>query len=361
MLQNSIYIVEDSIITSHHLSVILKNEGYSIAGISTSGEDALKEIEERKPDMVLMDIMLAGEMNGIETAAKINDRFSIPIIYITALSDKNTIQNAKMTMPCGYLIKPFDEREILTIIEMSLYKAAHERKMREVNINDLMKDKESATLNQQLAELRLDALQSAMNPHFIFNALNAVQFFIAKQDRVNAMTYLSTFSKLLRSLVSHSSQNRVKLKDELEMLDYYVELEQLRFENKFTFNCLVQPQMDLENIEIPAFLIHPYIANAILHGLSFKNGSGNLTLRMYEENKQLIFIIEDDGIGRDAARKMAKSLPRPDTSMVSEDRMRLIHTNSHATVEITDLCGPIGNTGTRVLISLPLSVKSITL
>lgn len=131
MSKAQVLIVEDSFIVSFHLQKTLEREGYSVVGTEPSGESALQLLEHKHPDVVLMDIMLAGTMDGIETARSIRSRFHIPVIFITALTDKETIERAKITEPYGYLTKPFEDREVFTVIEMALYKHRIETKLRE--------------------------------------------------------------------------------------------------------------------------------------------------------------------------------------------------------------------------------------
>jgi hypothetical protein len=122
LLKERILIVEDSFIVAYHLQATLESEGYIVLGTQASGEGALEFIETQRPDLVLMDIMLSGDLDGIETARIIKLKYNVPVIYITALTDKKTIQRAKVTEPYGYLTKPFEDREIFTVIEMALYK-----------------------------------------------------------------------------------------------------------------------------------------------------------------------------------------------------------------------------------------------
>ncbi len=126
-----ILIVEDSFIVAYHLQTTLESEGFRVLSTQDSGEGALEFIEKQRPDLVLMDIMLNGRMDGIETARIIKLRYNLPIIYITALTDKDTIQRAKITEPYGYLTKPFEDREIFTVIEMALYKHDIETRLRQ--------------------------------------------------------------------------------------------------------------------------------------------------------------------------------------------------------------------------------------
>jgi DNA-binding LytR/AlgR family response regulator len=114
--------VEDESIVAKDIQQSLKKIGYSVVGTCSSGEDAVKVAEELRPDLILMDIMLKGEMNGIEAASQIREKFNIPVIYLTAYADENTLNKAKVSEPYGYIIKPFKEIDLHTSIEMAIYK-----------------------------------------------------------------------------------------------------------------------------------------------------------------------------------------------------------------------------------------------
>jgi PAS domain S-box-containing protein len=131
MSKARILIVEDSLIVAFHLQKTLEKEGYQIIGAEASGERALTLVEKNRPDLVLMDIMLSGQLDGIETALQIRKKYHLPVIFLTALSDSDTIQRAKITEPFGYLTKPFEDREVFTVIEMALYKHQIEQRLRE--------------------------------------------------------------------------------------------------------------------------------------------------------------------------------------------------------------------------------------
>jgi len=132
-----ILIVEDEKVVAMDIRTMLKSLGYDVPGIVSSSEKALKKVEETKPDLVLMDIMLGEKRDGIEIAQEIRDRFKIPVVYLTAYADDDTIQRAKKTNPHGYILKPFDEKELSTSIEIALYKSGIERKIREETENAL--------------------------------------------------------------------------------------------------------------------------------------------------------------------------------------------------------------------------------
>jgi len=117
-----ILVTEDEGIVAADIEDRLRSLGYQVTATCSSGEEALQKIRENRPDLALMDIMIQGDMDGIETARRVREQFDIPVIFLTAYSDDATFQRAKITEPFGYLIKPFEERELRTNIEMALYK-----------------------------------------------------------------------------------------------------------------------------------------------------------------------------------------------------------------------------------------------
>ena len=118
----NILVVEDEALVLLHISKMLKKMRYNVAATSDSGEDAIRKADEMRPDIVLMDIVLKGEMDGIQAAEQIRSRFNIPVIFLTAYGDENTLERAKITEPFGYILKPFRERELPVAIEIALYK-----------------------------------------------------------------------------------------------------------------------------------------------------------------------------------------------------------------------------------------------
>ena len=131
MVKKRILVVEDERIVSEDIKMTLWSLGYSVEDAVSSGEDAVKRAGEIKPDLVLMDIRLEGKLGGINAAQQIKKEFNIPVVYLTAYADENTLKNAKYTEPFGYLIKPFEDRELHATIEMAFYKFGMEQKLKE--------------------------------------------------------------------------------------------------------------------------------------------------------------------------------------------------------------------------------------
>ncbi len=154
---------------------------------------------------------------------------------------------------------------------------------------------------QKLANnlLALKSLRSQMNPHFIFNALNSVNNYIAKSDERSANRYLSEFSTLMRSVLENSEEDFIPLAKELELLQLYVKLEHSRFPDKFDYQIALDEHIDVAAFQIPPMLLQPYIENAIWHGLRYKEGQGYLSIDLKQKGKDsLVITISDNGIGR---------------------------------------------------------------
>lgn len=152
MTSKNIVIVEDEKIVALDIKSSLENLGYNVAAVATSGKTALKKVAETQPDLVLMDIQLRGEMDGVQTAERIRDNFNIPVIYLTANADSTTLHRAKVTEPYGYILKPFEEKELNISIEMALYKHQQESQAKVRERHQALKRTEQ--LEIQMAELQ---------------------------------------------------------------------------------------------------------------------------------------------------------------------------------------------------------------
>lgn len=162
---------------------------------------------------------------------------------------------------------------------------------------------ERSHFEQQIAAYELQALQSQMNPHFIFNALTTIQYFIQRNDKKSATKYLTTFGDLTRAFLEASKRRYISLEQELELLKMYIDLEQMRFDKKFELNIVIDDDIDIYTTEIPSTLLQPFVENAINHGFFHKDGKGHLDLIFKAHaNGGILCIIKDDGIGREQAK-----------------------------------------------------------
>jgi two-component sensor histidine kinase len=222
-------------------------------------------------------------------------------------------------------------------------------------------EKLKAVFQQQIAETEMKALRAQMNPHFIFNSLNSIQKYILKNEHFEASQYLTKFSRLIRLILDHSNQSTILLSSELELLKLYVEMESLRFDNKFDYKIIAGENLLPDTVEIPSMLIQPYVENAIWHGLLHKEERGILRITFNKQSEtDLTVIIEDDGIGREKAAELKSKqvLKKKSYGMqITEDRIAIINRaqNINATFEINDLKDQLGNAaGTKVVLVIPL-------
>jgi DNA-binding LytR/AlgR family response regulator len=182
MSKTNILIVEDESIVAKDIQMILRKLGYNVVAICSNGEDALRAVEEHTPELILMDIMLKGEMSGIQTAEQVKSRFNIPIIYLTAYADESTLSKAKITEPYGYIIKPFKEIDLRTAIEMALYKHEKETDVRKERdfLYSIVENKDSKDIifvksNSKLVKVRTKDIYfvEALKDYVVINTENA--------------------------------------------------------------------------------------------------------------------------------------------------------------------------------------------
>jgi ligand-binding sensor domain-containing protein/two-component sensor histidine kinase len=221
--------------------------------------------------------------------------------------------------------------------------------------------RERAAIKHQMAELEGKALRAQMNPHFIFNSLNAIQKLIVIQDMDASYNYLSKFSKLLRLVLDNSDKNFISLSQELEMNKLYLELESLRFKNSFQYYIKLNQQTDPDILLIPSLLLQPFIENAIWHGLMHKDGDKKLEINFTEDTQYLVCSIEDNGIGREKSaaiksQKLGAHYFESKGTQLSQQRIKLLTDAGNETaVSYIDLKNPDGSAaGTRVDIKIPL-------
>ena len=213
------------------------------------------------------------------------------------------------------------------------------------------------TFIQKLAEMELRVLQSQINPHFISNALTAIQHFILNQEGDVASDYLSKFTHLMRLFLDASYEKYVLLEKELDLLTRYIELEQLRFPDKFDLIMDLEEDLDT-TIELPTLLLQPYVENAINHGLLYKKTKGYLKIKITQMEEALICVVEDNGIGRERAKALKtgsfKSYKSRGIKLLTEQAKILEEMGMPIKVTIEDTFLEEEDCGTTVTVILPL-------
>lgn len=212
---------------------------------------------------------------------------------------------------------------------------------------------------KELEELKMTALQSQMNPHFLFNSLNSINNFILKSDIEKASDYITKFSRLIRVILKSSSSLTVPFSEELGILSLYVKLEQMRINGGFDYIVNIEKDINLEEIKVPPLFLQPFIENSIWHGLTHVEGEKRINLIVSQEEDNIICEIIDNGIGINKAREEShKKINRRKFfgTKATENRIRLLYKKSNVQIDVTDISDE-ASTGTKVRISFPYIVE----
>jgi LytS/YehU family sensor histidine kinase len=224
-----------------------------------------------------------------------------------------------------------------------------------------LKDKRRISeMNRKISEITQANLRQQMNPHFIFNTLNSIQYYMYQHDKIATNNYLTKFSSLMRKVLDNSQHTSVPLSDELSALNLYLELETIRFKDKFNYQITVDEEIDPLMHRIPTMLIQPYVENSISHGLIPMEGKGYVNVDLKLQNEYIVCTIEDNGIGRDASRERNKKKEGNHNSLgtqITASRLDLVNELYGTSLRIvyTDLKNENGEpAGTRVEIHIPI-------
>jgi LytS/YehU family sensor histidine kinase len=209
-----------------------------------------------------------------------------------------------------------------------------------------------------MAELEMQALKAQINPHFVFNCLNSIKGFIYDKNYGQADKYLDKFSELLRSTMDNADAAIISLEEEIKYLDTYLQLEKLRFGDKFDYEINAETVINKEKTFVPAMLLQPYVENAIRHGVRFlENKKGKINILAKKEDDYLVCEIDDNGIGREKATELKSSMHIEYQSrgmQLSRRRAELYNIRQ----EIIDKKDEAGiASGTKIIISIPLELK----
>lgn len=314
------------------------------------GLAALRLIKEHADiDLALVDINMP-EMDGLTLLQKIKSiNPMMRSIMLSAYGDMSNIRTAMNRGAFDFLNKPIDMNDLGITIKKTIEEVKRLKEAAKTR-------NENITLKQRSSELEMQALRAQMNPHFIFNSLNSINMFILENNRLQASEYLSKFSKLIRLILQNSQDTFIPLEKEVEALQLYLELESLRFDNKFQYNISLDDSLDGSTLKVPPLIIQPYVENAIWHGLIHKKENGRLEIQVFAKDKLLFYKITDDGIGRSKAEELKSKSAEKQKSMgmrITADRIALLNQQSDTSIKITDLVLEDGTPGgTEVLIEL---------
>ncbi|MCY7311473.1 MAG: histidine kinase, partial [Chitinophagaceae bacterium] len=217
---------------------------------------------------------------------------------------------------------------------------------------------EKISTEKKLAELEMQALKAQINPHFVFNCLNSIKGFIYDKNYAQADTYLDRFADLMRSTINNSDAAVISLTEEIKYLDNYLQLEKLRFSEKFDYTIIADAVAEKDNVYVPAMLLQPYVENAIRHGIRFlEDKKGQITISAIIEKEYLVCTIEDNGIGRQKAAQLKSSMHieyQGRGMTISKRRAELYNIQQ----EVIDKRNEKGDaTGTTIIIKIPTDLK----
>jgi sensor histidine kinase YesM len=217
-----------------------------------------------------------------------------------------------------------------------------------------------AKYDKELAELKMTSLRSQMNPHFIFNSLNSIKSYIIENKKENAVYYLNKFSKLIRKILAATMEKEISLADEIETMELYVNIENIRFENEISYTVTVDKNLNIDTIKIPSLILQPFIENAIWHGLASKKGDKKLEIRIEKEAYHFAKItVTDNGVGRERSNEINKKKIHKRNSIgikLTEERLRNFAKDFHNNYSLTfkDLYDKDGLAkGTEVILKVP--------
>jgi tetratricopeptide (TPR) repeat protein len=214
---------------------------------------------------------------------------------------------------------------------------------------------------KKLLTLEQTMLRSQMNPHFLFNSLNSIKLYIINNEQKNAVHYLNKFSKLVRKILEASSQREIPLAEELETVELYMNIENIRFSDEISFKTIIHDDLDVHNIKIPSLILQPFLENALWHGLSSKEGTKEILLEVHKgENGFINISITDNGVGRDAAERIKEGrlLKRKSVGIdITKERLANFskdYQNSFQ-VDIIDLYDEKNHPkGTKIVLHIPI-------
>ena len=212
----------------------------------------------------------------------------------------------------------------------------------------------------RILQLESELLSSQMSPHFIFNSLNSVKYYALTKPAMETANFVTSFAKLMRIILNNSRKKKITISEEVEFLDMYLEVERKRFDKKFDYKIVVDRGLDKYNTHIPPMLLQPYIENSLWHGLLHKKTPGHILITMKVEGDDLLCVIEDNGIGREASTMMNRTKERNRTMShgiaITSKRIEIINDlfDNSASTKAEDLYDENNvAAGTRITIQLP--------
>lgn len=304
MSTSNIFVVEDESIIALDIKNSLRKSGYKVSGMATSATEALKKIAEVRPDLVLMDIQLRGEMDGVETAEQVRTQFQIPVVYLTAHADEHTLQRAKITQPFGYVLKPFEDKELTTTIEIALSRHQAEKAIHQA----FLKEKELSELKSRFVSVVSHEFRNPLSTILFSTELlerydeqltseKRVAYLSRIRNSVNRMNQLLTDVLTIGEVEAGSLQfNPISLDVEQFCTDLIEEF-CFRSESEHTIQFSSAGTGSNPSPYLDEKLLRHILSNLLSNAIKYSPNGGCIRLNVYYEPEQVIFQIHDQGIG----------------------------------------------------------------
>jgi signal transduction histidine kinase len=313
-MKEKILVVENEIIIASDIKSCLEKAGYSVPGIAAYGEQAIAKTAEFAPDLILMDVMLKGEMSGIEAAAEINSRFNIPVVYLTAYSDQSNLQKAKTTQPFGYILKPFEENQLITAIEIALNKHQKEVVMREALEQEKERQKSKSQFFSMLSHEFRNPLNNISactelltNHNHQLNEDKKDEYFNHIQKSVQHLEHLLNDILLIGKAETGKNQFAPKPLDLEKFCKNLVKDIQLSASDKHNIifkilgiNMSIEDTKTLQNpqlISLDEKMLRHILTNLLVNAVKYSPQGGTVKFELFYVPGEVIFRIQDEGIG----------------------------------------------------------------
>ena len=301
-MTTSVLIVEDEKIIALDIKNSLQKAGYQVSGIAASGKQAIEQAAHLRPHLVLMDIMLKGSMDGVEAAAEIRDRYAIPVVYLTAHADEQTLNRAKVTDPFGYILKPFEDRELITTIEIALSRHKAELAIRYA----LQKEQELRELKSRFVAVVSHEFRNPLSTIlFSSELLEKYHEKLSDQKKATCLQRIQLavkrMSQLLDNVLTISVTDAGKLQFQPAPIALHCFcqdlIEELQFSNSSQHQIILQSQLQDSEFYLDAKLLNLILSNLLSNAIKYSPAGSSICLEITQQAQSLIVRIQDQGVG----------------------------------------------------------------
>lgn len=302
MFSTKILVVEDEEIVAFDIETTLQSLGYEVVGVASSGEEALEKVNLMKPHLVLMDIRIKGEKDGIQVAEEIWHQFTIPIVYLTANADSSTLQRATITEPFGYLLKPFEEKELQTTIEIALARHRAEMKMREA----LDKERELNEMKSKFIaitthEFRTPMTAIRMSTDLLERYCQEVMDEKKSKHFQRIKTSIQQMLELMEQVLVLSKSEAGQLKPSPKPLDlekFCINLvEEFKINSNSSHHLIFNKLTEIEPVYLDENILRYILSNLFSNAIKYSPEGTTIRSELLQENQMIVFRVQDLGIG----------------------------------------------------------------